>query len=229
MEAIGLHDSSLDSIQVSILDKTCLVRVLGVTGDIPEGAGADISCGGLDSFFLTLESEEMLDNARPGNVQDGHFEGGQVLRFYLTGGMVEARVGTLAAQVKSTSKHCSLTAELEGKRSRFDSDIATGLDFAVLTGFWYSDVRKAFCARLLVPTVSLPERVPESVERVPVSVYFEAVRSCTVRFDSSAMLGHEPFGNVKGCIVDDNRGVSWLYLRNGIIEVSAGAASMTFG
>lgn len=93
LEATGLHDSSLDSVQVSILDKSCLIRTVGVCGDLAEGALADIGCHNLESFFLLSDSQELSDNAWPGNIQDGHFDGlgcTGVLRLYLAGGMLEA-------------------------------------------------------------------------------------------------------------------------------------------
>ena len=93
LEATGLHDSSLDSVQVSILDKSCLIRTVGVCGDLAEGALADIGCHNLESFFMLSDSQELSDNAWPGNIQDGHFDGlgcTGVLRLYLAGGMLEA-------------------------------------------------------------------------------------------------------------------------------------------
>lgn len=108
LEETGLHDSSLDSVQVSILDRSCRVRAVGVCGDLPEGALADFGCRNLESFFLLFDSQELSDNAWPGNIQDGHFDGEDcagVFRLYLAGGMLEAGGSPLRSELPSLSGH----------------------------------------------------------------------------------------------------------------------------
>ncbi|MBN5151946.1 hypothetical protein JY458_13325 [Stenotrophomonas maltophilia] len=231
LEATGLHDSSLDSVQVSILDRSCLVRAVGVCGELPEGVLADIGCHDLESFFLLLDSQELSDNAWPGNIQDGHFDGEDctgVLRLYLTGGMLEAGGGPLRSGFPSLPAHSSRPSVPTVPGRRLDGVAAGRLSFAVLTGLSLSVGSKQFSAQLLVLRDTDVICLPEVPERIPVSVYFEGVKSCTVRFDETLMEWNERLGNVASCIVDEKRGVCWFYLRNGIVMIEARAAVMLF-
>ncbi len=229
--ATGLHDSSFDSVQVSILDRSCQVRVVGVCGDLAEGTLADISCRNLESFFLVLDSHELSESAWPGNIQDGHFDGEDgacVLRLFLAGGMLEARGGSLGSELPSAPEHSPGPVGLAGAGIRLDGTVAHGLHSAVLTGFCHSAANKQFTAQLLVLRDAETGRLPESPERISASVCFEGVRSSVVRFDATAMVEHERFGNVASCVVDEGRGVFWLYLLNGIVEIEARAAILSF-
>lgn len=231
LEATGLHDSSLDSVQVSILDRSCLVRAVGVCGELAEGALADIGCHNLESFFLLFDSQELSDNAWPGNIQDGHFDGEDctgVLRLYLAGGMLEAGGGPLRSGFPSLPAHSPRPIVPTVPGRRLDGVAAERLSFAVLTGLSHSVGSKQFSAQLLVLKDTDISCVPEVPERVPVSVCFEGVKSCVVRFDETAMEWNERFGNVASCIVDEKRGVCWLYLRNGIVVIEAHAGVMLF-
>lgn len=229
--ATGLHDSSFDSVQVSIMDRSCRARVGGVCGDLAEGTLADIFCRNLESLFLLLDSHQLLESAWPGNIQDGHFDGEDgagVLRLYLVGGMLEARGGSLGSEWPSVSEHLPEPVGLTGAGIRLDGTVAHRLHFAVLTGFGHFAARKQFTAQLLVLREAETGRLPESPERISASIYFEGVRSCLVRFDATAMVEYERFGNVASCVVDERRGVFWLYLLNGIVEIEADAAILSF-
>ncbi len=231
LEAAGLHDSSLDSVQVSILDRSCRVRTVGVCGDLQEGALADIGCRNLESFFLLFDSQELSDNAWPGNIQDGLFDGEDcagVLRLYLAGGMLEAGGSPLRSELPALSGHSPRPSVSAASGTRLDGVAAGRLSFAVLTGLSYSVGSKQFSAQLLVLTDTDVICLPEVPERIPVSVCFEGVKSCTVRFDETTMEWSERLGNVASCIVDEKRGVCWLYLRNGIVVIEAHAAVMLF-
>ncbi len=231
LEATGLHDSSLDSVQVSILDRFCLVRAVGVCGDLAEGALADIGCHSLESFFLLIDSQELSDNAWPGNIQDGHFDGEDcagVLRLYLAGGMLEAGGSPLRSELPSLSGHSPRLNVSKAPGGRLDGVAAGRLSFAVLTGLSHSVGSKQFSVQLLVLKDTDVICLPEVPERIPVSVCFEGVKSCTVRFDKTVMEWNERFGNVASCLVDERRGICWLYLRNGIVVIEAHAAVMLF-
>lgn len=231
LEAAGLHDSSLESVQVSILDRSCRVRTVGVCGDLQEGALADIGCRNLESFFLLFDSQELSDNAWPGNIQDGLLDGEDcagVLRLYLAGGMLEAGGSPLRSELPALSGHSPRPSVSAASGTRLDGVAAGRLSFSVLTGLSYSVGSKQFSAQLLVLTDTDVICLPEVPERIPVSVCFEGVKSCTVRFDETTMEWSERLGNVASCIVDEKRGVCWLYLRNGIVVIEAHAAVMLF-
>jgi len=231
LEATGLHDSSLDSVQVSVLDRSCLVRAVGVCGDLPEGTLVDIGCHNLESFFMLFDSQELSDNAWPGNIQDGHFNGEDcagVLRLYLAGGMLEAGGSPPRSEFPLLPAHSPRPSVPTVPGRRLDGVAAGRLSFAVLTGLSHSVGSKQFSAQLLVLKDTDISCLPEVPERVPVSVCFEGVKSCVVRFDETAMEWNERLGNVASCIVDEKRGVCWLYLRNGIVVIEAHAGVMLF-
>ncbi|AWH47646.1 hypothetical protein C1926_19805 [Stenotrophomonas sp. ZAC14A_NAIMI4_1] len=188
---------------------------------------ADITCHGLDSFFLLLDSNELSENARPGNIQDGHFESGGeagVSRLYLTGGMLEARGAVLASDVHG--REPPLLAMIDDATDAEYSDVLAGeaLHLSVLTGFAHWVERRRFSLQLLVPKDAPRQQVPLVVDRAPASVCFKGVTSLTVRFDGSALGDHDRFGNVRNFLFDRERGLYWIYLSNGIIEVSAASA-----
>ncbi len=225
--ASGLHDASLDALQVSLQERSCVVRVVGVSGDLPEGTAADLACHGLDSYFLLLDSKELSENARPGNIQDGHFESGGetgVSRLYLTGGMLEAQGAVLASDVHGREPPMLAMADDAAGADHSDLPAGEALHFSVLTGFAHWVERRRFFLQLLVPRDAPRQQVPQVVDRVPASVCFKGVTSLTVRFDASALGDHDRFGNVRNFLFDRSRGLYWIYLSNGIIEVSAASA-----
>ena len=225
--ASGLHDASLDELKVSLQERSCVVRVAGVSGDLPEGTAADLTCERLDSFFLLLDGKELSEHARPGNVQDGHFEAGSetsVFRLYLTGGMLEARGAVLASNTHERTPPVLAVVDAAADADRIDVAASEALHLASLTEFAYSAKRRRLSLQLLVPGGLPRQRLPPVVVGVPASVCFKGVTSLTVRFDASAMVDHDGFGNVANFLFDPVRGLYWFYLRNGIIEVSAASA-----
>lgn len=207
------------------------MRVVGVCGDLAEGALVDIGCHHLQSFFLLLDSQELSDNVWPGNVQDVHFDAegrAGVLRIYLAGGMLEAGGSLVKSNSPSLRARSPVPIVSVVPGRRLDGGAAGRLSFAVLTGLSHSVGSKQFSVQLLVLKDVDIGRLPDVPVRVPVSVCFEGVRSCTVRLDQTAMEWHERLGNVANCIVDEKRGVFWLYLRNGLVVIEADAASMLF-
>ena len=143
--ASGLHDASLDALQVSLQERSSVVRVVGVSGDLPEGTAADLTCQGLDSYFLLLDSKELSENARPGNIQDGHFEpGGEtgVFRLYLTGGMLEARGAILASNTHERVPPALAVVDDAAGAGRLDVAASEALHLASLTVLTEHDWQK---------------------------------------------------------------------------------------
>ena len=217
---ISLHDTAIEALQVSLVDRRSVVRVRGVSGDLPREVRADITCHGLDSQFLLLDSHELSVNARSGNVQDGHFEclgEAGVFRLHLTGGMLECTARQLASIIHEAAPPALAGASACSVWTDFDTGPDDLLFFAVLTGFTYDVARRRFWTQLLLWEEA-------SQQRVPAWVCFKGVRSFTVRLDASTLQVEGRAGNVSHCLMDKQRGICRFYLCNGIIQISAESA-----
>ena len=227
----NLHDSSLDAFGVSVTHGSCVVRLAGVTGDLPNSACVEISCSQLNSLFLVIDGEEICDNAWPGNVQDGRIEAAdhsEVFRLYLAGGMLE--VGGIFTShivprhVDSAVSHFRPSEAVKP----FDQQLADALHFAVLTEISHSVERKEIAIQLLAPVGDISNPLQADLPRRAATIILEEVRSCVMRLDASTVGGCGILGNVRNCLLDEERGIVWLYLRNGIIEVKAERALFAF-
>lgn len=228
----SLHDASLDVVAVSVIDGTCVVRIAGVSGDLPTSAWVELTCSQLNSFFLVVDGEEIQGNASSGNVQDGRIEAmaqSDVFRLYLAGGMLEAG-GILSSSVIPRVVHGAFPhPDAVRESTPLDRDLADALHCAVFTHVSLAVEHKEIVIQLLASADSMSIPRSKDLPRRAATVTLQGISSCVMRFDASTVGARGPLGNVRNCLVDEARGVLWFYLENGIVEVKAERALIAFG
>ena len=231
---VGFHGAILNLVSISIAQRTCEIDLC--LGDWKVGKPRPASLFAftdMASFFGRFDFQELADNARAGNVQDGAVDAaGTRLRMHLVGGMLEAVAGTIGLRALGCS-HAGRgsTAFADGRRPRPDAGAEltslepldrVDLDLSHLEEIQLSAV-DSICR--LVMQVRTSSNV---LQRAPATITFKGVTSCVVHLDIEKLAAERPYGNVIGGHVDVARGLVRLHLSEGFIEIGGRSASLVW-
>ncbi|OEZ01263.1 MULTISPECIES: hypothetical protein [Stenotrophomonas] len=215
LKGVALHDTALTSVQLALDRLVCTVEVEGSGGQMPKGERVVITCQGLHSFFASFNFAEMLDNAWPGNVQDGHYYASGLFRAYVTGGMLEAGATNLtlgdSTPLDDSDSGESMPVLLSDYKALYDVDF----DFGFLQHVGILPALGMVTAHVLMRVGDL------SSDLVPAVLSFYGVKSCNLRLDVAAMRDSVRFGNIASLRVNVKGGIVWIYCREGFVEVVA--------
>lgn len=215
LKGVALHDTALASVELALDRLACTVEVEGCSGQMPKGERLMITSQGLQSFFASFNFAEMLENARPGNVQDGYCRSNGVFRVYVTGGMLEAGGAVLtlgdSALLDRENPGERLPAVISGYKALYDVDF----DFGFLEHLSISPPLGTVTAYVLM-------RVADpSSELVPAVLSFTGVKSCSLKLDVAAMKESVRFGNLRSLRMSVKSRTVWMYCSEGFVEVAA--------
>ncbi|WNH53215.1 hypothetical protein [Stenotrophomonas oahuensis] len=212
---VVFHDGIVHVIAVSVLRRSCEIDLcLGGWERGKPRLTSRFALGDMDSFFARFDFPELADNAWAGNVQDGSVEASKRrLSMHLVGGMLEAVAEDIELRAPSEDEapaSIPMVVDAGGKPQSLEG---VDLDRSDLEAIEFSPVTNT--CRL-----DMQVRTSESMlDRAPVTILIEGVRSCISKMDIAALNVEHRFGNVIGGHFDTSRGLLRLHLEKSFIEI----------
>ena len=223
VENTEFHDANLSSISVSLMERTA---AFVVTLEHKEAhrvrTPVRLFGGAIDSLFARVDMPTLSDHARAGNIQYGRFDPGTgTMRLVLVGGVAETSSSRPPFRLAPLSDDAPLPhpAEDSNAGSLNELDLVE-LHLSILCSVHVCMERHTCEMELLV------RRDGSLVEFDAAVLRLTDVSSCLLKVDRPALAGNFNVGNIHSCHTDHDRGLVWLNLREGFIEVAAGGVSL---
>jgi hypothetical protein len=223
VESVEFHDANLSSFSISLTKRTAAFGLaLPRTEARRERKPVHLLGDAIESLFARVDMPILSNHAWAGNIQYGRFyPETSTMRLVLVGGVVEASSTRPPFRLAPRSAEAPLPyPEREAIAGTLEELDEVELHLSILCSVHVCMETRACEVELLI------RREGSLVEFDTAVLRFSDVSACLLKVDRSALAGNFDIGNIHSCHTDHDRGLVWLNLRDGFIEVAAGGISL---